>query len=374
MSFFFKRLPASMKTIVYSAAPALVGLALSFLSQINPELTEKVYARNIYPKIAAITGILGGFERISSASLIIASVFILAALWLFLSLANLVLRKWSNLKILVLLLIASISSVYLLFAIICAPNYNRLSIIELMEYEHVQATTDDLFRLCNSLADTANQLASVQQRNCAGTIEKIDFLQTAMLAKDCFNDLASRLEFINDISLPPKPVLFSNTLSVLKLTGFYFPYTNEANVNTEMPTLEIPFTMLHELSHACGIMREDEANFLAFIAGRDNTTQIISYSCNINALNYCMDALYYDDFQLYQQIRSKYSVLLNNDLNGIYEYWSFYDSPAATMSDRINDIYLKANNQQSGVKSYGQMVELMLHDFIANEHDMRAGL
>lgn len=38
-------------------------------------------------------------------------------------------------------------------------------------------------------------------------------------------------------------MIFSEILSSFNLTGFYFPYTAEANVNVHMPDTELPFTV-----------------------------------------------------------------------------------------------------------------------------------
>ncbi|WP_276929276.1 DUF3810 family protein, partial [Herbinix luporum] len=43
------------------------------------------------------------------------------------------------------------------------------------------------------------------------------------------------------------------------------------------------------------------------------------------------------------------------------EYWAKYeDTVVSTVSNKINDTYLKANAQSDGVKSYGRMVDLLL--------------
>ena len=37
-----------------------------------------------------------------------------------------------------------------------------------------------------------------------------------------------------------------------------------------------------------------------------------------------------------------------------------YDLSAKEVSDKVNDTYLKLNDQQDGVRSYGKMVDLLL--------------
>ena len=49
------------------------------------------------------------------------------------------------------------------------------------------------------------------------------------------------------------------------------------------------------------------------------------------------------------------------------EFWNQYDGKVAEASNKINDTYLKMNDQQDGVKSYGQMVDLMLAYYRENQ-------
>jgi hypothetical protein len=66
----------------------------------------------------------------------------------------------------------------------------------------------------------------------------------------------------------PKPALSSPVLSWLGITGIYSPFTAEPNVNMNVPDPDLPFTASHELAHARGFAREDEANYLGSLACR----------------------------------------------------------------------------------------------------------
>ena len=79
----------------------------------------------------------------------------------------------------------------------------------------------------------------------------------------------------------PKPLINPRLLSVQQLTGIYSPFTIEANYNSEIPGYNIPHTICHELSHLQGYMREDEANFIGYLActsseDRSSVTVVIS--------------------------------------------------------------------------------------------------
>jgi hypothetical protein len=51
------------------------------------------------------------------------------------------------------------------------------------------------------------------------------------------------------------------------------------------------------------------------------------------------------------------------DLRANSAYWAKYeDTVVSTVSNKVNDTYLKANAQADGVKSYGRMVDLLLQN------------
>ena len=126
---------------------------------------------------------------------------------------------------------------------------------------------------------------------------------------------------------PPKPVLFSELMSYADIAGMYFPFTVESNINTDGPFFTIPATMGHEMAHQCGFMREDEANFIGYLACKDATDPLTRYSGYSLAYDYALSAL---------------------------------EGPVAEASNAANNAYLKANQQQDGTRSYGRMVDLLL--------------
>ena len=165
----------------------------------------------------------------------------------------------------------------------------------------------------------------------------------------------------------PKPVLFSRQiLSPLQIAGIFSPFTIEALYNADMPDSQIPFTALHELSHLSGFMREDEANFIAFLACRESNDYDLLYSGYINALSYLLNAYDGDDFidlihTIPEQVRVEFAYR--------WSYWnSFLEKPAgaavAAVSNAVNDAYLKSQGQQDGVKSYGRVVDLLIADYL----------
>lgn len=158
----------------------------------------------------------------------------------------------------------------------------------------------------------------------------------------------------------PKPVAVSRILSVQQLCGIYSPFTIEANFNRNMPDYNIPHTICHELSHLKGFMREDEANFIGFLACISSEDQAFQYSGYLTGWVYAGNALAGVDRDGYIELHGRLCDQALADLAENNAFWDRYEGKVAEVSNQMNDVYLKINRQEDGVKSYGRMVDLML--------------
>ena len=75
---------------------------------------------------------------------------------------------------------------------------------------------------------------------------------------------------------------------------------------------------------------------------------------------------------MYFKIRDQYSLGVLKDIRANSEYWQqFDDTVISTVSDKINDTYLKANAQTDGVESYGRMLDLLLAKYREDNKDAK---
>jgi hypothetical protein len=92
----------------------------------------------------------------------------------------------------------------------------------------------------------------------------------------------------------PKEVYFSEALSYLSISGFYFPFTAEANINTKEGNIYIPFVICHEKAHQYGIMREQDANFVAYLACIQSQNSDFIYSGYLKAFTLLIQVIFED--------------------------------------------------------------------------------
>lgn len=158
----------------------------------------------------------------------------------------------------------------------------------------------------------------------------------------------------------PKAMRFSRTMSAIHLTGVIFPYLMEPNINVEQPQYGIGSTMCHELAHICGYMREDEANFISYLACTSSPDAGLQYSGTMLALIHTTNRLSAFDRNAWRDIYEVLGDGILRDLAANSRYWAQFETSVGKTADRVNDAYLKANDQDFGIRSYGRMVDLLI--------------
>jgi hypothetical protein len=90
-----------------------------------------------------------------------------------------------------------------------------------------------------------------------------DSIYKTAVSKRCLNSRATSKEY-QTYSPSIKPSLLTPLLNYIGTSGYYNPFTSEAQMNYQMPVFNRPFVACHEMSHQMGYGAEDEANFVGF--------------------------------------------------------------------------------------------------------------
>lgn len=355
-----------MKFIRYKRLLFLLFIPISFiLTQIakNNIYFAELYAVKIYPIFSFSIGSITSLVPFSIAENLI--LFLVAVFIIYLTniTAKTVKYKSSRyLKFFILNILSAASIMYFLFVIFCGINYYRNEFVVYSNLEIKESSKEELIKLCNTLILNANELKSELNKDEYGGTKLFDknYYETSKRAKKSFDNISQQYEILKGNYVLPKPVKLSREMSYTRITGVFFPFTFESNVNVDIPDYQIPSTMCHELIHQKGFMREDEANFISYLACIKSGEDDFAYSGTMLALTYSMNALYKEDYEAFKNVYAKYSDGVLNDLKISNDYWKQFETKTAQISNKVNDTYLKANNQEDGVKSYGRMVDLLL--------------
>ncbi len=255
-----------------------------------------------------------------------------------------------------------ISAIFFALVILEGINYNRMSFAEYAGLNLENSTKYELSALCRELADDANSLRYRVEEDDLGVTKLFsdNIYDIAEESYKAFDKLSEKYPILGGNKISPKPLICSKLMSFTEITGIFSPLTMEANINADVSAYSLPATMCHEMSHVRGIMREDEANFIAYLACMESDNSTIKYSGLMLALVHSMNKLYVDDYDMFLEIYNEYSEGIKADFDSYLSYWEKFEGPIADVSKKVNDTYLKINNQNDGVKSYGKMVDLLL--------------
>lgn len=157
-----------------------------------------------------------------------------------------------------------------------------------------------------------------------------------------------------------KPSLFSGPLTYMGFSGYLNPFTLEAQINNRIPSLSLPVTIAHEMAHQQGIAAEDEANFIGFTTAASHPDEAIQYAAYMFAFRYCYVALYKASKQKALCIRGNMRPGIFINLIQQAQFWKAYQNPLEPLFKKSYDNYLKANAQKEGIRSYNQVVALLV--------------
>ncbi len=342
-----------------------VGFILMCMSRISRTFAQW-YSTHIYPVWVNVTGRIMGIFAFSVSEVLLYAVLFAAAASLIRFLIKAVRKRAAKRDFLAwgCTLYVFAGLLFFLYALNCGVNYHRESFSESSGIEMESYTAEELKEVCLWLTKEVNGLSGSVERDADGVMR----LGAEKQTKGGLGDMAVRaMERLGRIYPElsgfypnPKGLLCPWILSVQQLSGIYSPFTVEANYNSGIEDYNVPFTMCHELSHLRGFMQEEEANFIAFLASTGSENVHFQYSGYLMGWTYCMNVLYKADYDAWEEVRGKLSKEAEPDLVANREFWDRYDGRIAEVSNKVNDTYLKANDQSEGVESYDKMVDLIV--------------
>lgn len=344
---------------------APLGYIALYAASFKPEMVEAVYSQGLYRVLIKSVSILTGIFPFSVIEILMFSLLVFILLKTAFFIVNVAKgREKGLLKSFIngcISIIAALCTVYFLFIVMCGLNYQRLSFSEIVHYNMESPSLDELIKVCRDLTVQANELRESVEEDENRVAKLSTGIDDTLKRAGKGYEIAGKLvpELSGNFGRP-KGVIISPLMSFTGIEGMYSPFTGEANVNVAIPQFDIPFTACHEMAHQRGFLREDEANYIAYLVCISHPDKDFQYSGALAALIYATNALYKTDRENYKIIRQSFSDGVNRDLKAINIYWQKYDTPVQEFSSSVNDTYLKANMQKDGVKSYGRMVDLLI--------------
>jgi len=228
-------------------------------------------------------------------------------------------------------------------------NYSRPSIAEQLGISNDKYNTEQLVSLGKFFIGRLNKLQSV---------EKPRF--TTDQLKDIAVQGYLKMEKTNvffDYHIPSfKPAINSWIITKIGIEGYYNPLSGEANINTMLPSVALPFVTCHEIAHQLGIGREDEANLIGYLVSSNSSNPYFQYSANYAMLKSILFEIRIKSPDDYEKLYANINAGTIKDFEADRDFWRTYNSDMFGYLDVAFDRFLKLNNQQKGTDSYQDIV------------------
>lgn len=242
-----------------------------------------------------------------------------------------------------------------------------------MELPQREFSKQELSEMYDDMVEKANVLAETVTRDENGLFH----MDNKTLNKECraaVGGLADELQEFKGYIPKAKPMTASWILGITSTAGIFYPFAYECNFNNDMPSINKPSTICHELAHSKGIMLEDEANFIGYYACINSDNVNMQYAGYVNLIEEIYVKIYNTENENWTDSWGK---LLATDIVSDFEYWRqvMVDNPLPAnaaqkiddFSNTITDSALVMNGVSDGIKSYGRVIDLALAQYYYGE-------
>ncbi len=333
-----------------------------------PGLTEAIYGRGIGPLFASLLSNIASIVPFSLAEVVVVLFVgrqLLGAAKGFGQVRNGDRRLANAVAAGVLRIGADVGVVVATFYLVWGFNYARPPLESRQQWNGTEADVEELARLAQEMIEAANfEYASITGADDSGrpTIspqgaELIEQLAGGWEAADevLGAPRSALLGFGN-----PKGLWASMMLDYGQTSGFYFPWTGEANYNLGTPDVSRPQVIAHEMSHQRGFAPEDEANFTGYLAASLADEPYPRYSAYVFAQRQLLSALSRHDRDRARELAGRRLPGVERDLRAASEYWQQFEGRTSRATRSMNNAYLRTNRVPGGILSYNRSVELLI--------------
>lgn len=341
----------------------LLAIAIGLFS-LFPKLVERYYSVGIYPGISSTLRLLSGPVPFSIGDL----AYLLIIIWGIVSMIKgivLVYRKQYTRAMLVVFLFTIMRAgiwLYIIFKLIWGLNYDRQGIAYQLQLSKSVYTKEQITTLTNQLIDKVNECRR-QLKDSSLPVMALDSIYHE--AYQCYQSVSLDVEFLNYRDESVKGSLFSGIGDYMGFSGYYNPFTGEAQLRTDIPRILIPFIACHEMAHQLGYASESEANFVGYLAAAASTDVYFRYSVYLDLFSYAQaeEVVLYGkekDFKAFESVikqnRIRLDTLVKKDRREIREFFNKRRNRISPAVSNLYDQYLKMNKQLQGVNSYNEVI------------------
>lgn len=351
----------------YIAAGLMAALTwgLMTFAQAHGSLVDMVYPYMTRLIQTSLAGWSGGIEVCLWQLLAVLLLVVLLA-----SIVVMIVLRWNFVQWLGWVL-AGASALFMLHTGVYGLNSHAGPLSEDIRLNVTEYTVTELAEATTYFRDIAGYLSHQVPRSGDDTPDYPEFQELAEMAGEGFEKLTYEqyLPVFAGSTVPVKELGWADLYTSMGITGVTMGLTGEAAVNPQTPVVAQPFIMCHEMAHRMCINLERDANLAGFLACDANSSPIFRYSGYFMAFRYCYNALASigttSANAAASEIRAGIDPVMQADLDAYNEFFFTNQNQFATnLATSANDSYIKVSGDESGVKSYEEVHDLLVSWYI----------
>lgn len=329
----------------------LISIILLNIYCIDAERVESQYSKGFFPGFASTYRNMFRWIPFSVGDVLYGILFG----WLLYKLIRFVFKKGNRWKRLGtgLLIVLTLS---LIFDVFWGINYSRKGIASQLELDIKKYTADELRELNCVLIEKVNS-----SRNRLGN--RSSYPDKEMVLKkvpELYISVKMQYPFLEYKNPSLKSSLWGWLGNYLGFTGYYNPFTAEAQVNTNVPVFMLPYTACHEVAHQLGYTKENEANFVGYLAATSSDDAFFQYSTYLDLFLYANKKMYGVDSVTAKLYRKELNQDVMADIKELIEFNNRYSSPLEPLIWWVYGKFLEQHRQPQGLKSYDEVISLLI--------------
>ena len=337
----------------------IAAILIKFAST-QPLWVEENYSNGIYPLISKIQRSIFGWIPFSVGDLFYAFL-VLVIIFKTIQLIKYIYKKKINRQYLLNGLkqvLFFFLFVYVFFYGLWGLNYNRKGITYQLNLEVKKYSVQEIDTVTNILLQRLNFYSEAIDLKQRDSFNKKKTLFEK--ATEAYLYASNRYPFLNYDPQSMKPSLFSYLGNYFGFQGYYNPFSGEGQVNTTIPRFLEPFVTTHEVAHQLGYAKENEANFVAFVACRSYPNNTYRYSVYFDMYLYAISELDRKDSVLAKSYNDSLHPQARKDIEEYRSFLKKYRNQVEPVISWIYEGYLQANDQPEGKKTYNQVVAFLI--------------
>jgi Protein of unknown function (DUF3810) len=340
-------------------AVLLLVAVIIHLFTLNELRVENRYSTSLYEPISRILRSISGLFPFSIGDICYGLLFIWIIVKLIKIISHFIRRDaepgyW---KAVFRKTVSTILWIYIIFNIFWGINYNRKGIGYQLALSEKKYTIDELKQMNGLLLQKVNEYKRSLLQNPHSFKDNDELFDKAITAYDT---VAEKYPFLTYKDHSVKPSIWGWLGNYLGFTGYYNPFTGEAQVNTTVPKFLEPYTTCHEMAHQLGYAKEDEANFVGYLSASVSTDTFFRYSVYLDLFIASNRNLRVADSAAAAVYRKQLLPEVVTDLKEWRRFVIAHNNPIEPLVSWMYGKYLETNQQPSGVLTYDEVTGLLI--------------